>query len=240
MPPPSQFPPHPLADALPIARTIATQNAGLPMRRLDIFDHLKRSPSSGPSRNLVTASSAYALTKGSYAAETLELLPLGRRIVIDDDKSAIVEAVLGIELFKTFFERYTNAAFPADVPARSFLADQGVSPDRVDQCLRIIRANGEFSGLIQQLSGQPRIISREAAIQRAASAAGTTHPPDPAPKLPSPLPQTFEPAVGLTRGMPSINVNLEIHLPGDATPETYDAIFRGIRQNLIDVPDRAD
>lgn len=51
----SPFPPFNLEENLAIAKTIWESNSGKPMRRLTIFDDLKRSPSSSTSRALVTA-----------------------------------------------------------------------------------------------------------------------------------------------------------------------------------------
>jgi hypothetical protein len=233
MPAPSLFPANTVEDAAAIALTIAHKNAGQAMQRLDIFHELGRAPDSGTSRTLVTSSSGYGLTLGGYKAEQLSLTDRGRQFAVEGDKAALLEAVLAVPLFKKFFEQYANAQFPADVPAKSFLAMNLVPKDRLDACLQVIRRSGEQVGLVQERSGAARILSHTAAVATSQSAAArltTEASAVESPPIPGALPSQLAQAVAL----PSFNINLEIHLPPSATPETYEAIFRGIREQLLD------
>src|SRR5205809_1191680 len=72
------FPAATFEEALTLAKAIQDIAAGQKIRRLTLFDKLGKSPDSGPSRQLVTNSSKYGLTKGSYKAEYIELTPEGR------------------------------------------------------------------------------------------------------------------------------------------------------------------
>ena len=233
--PPSLFPRSTITDTMAIPNVIAKQNAGKPMRRLEVFHALKKAPDSGPSRMLVTASSSYELTKGGYTAEFLELADIGKRAAVEGDRSALLDAVLKIDIFRLFFERYVNAQFPADVTAKSFLADNKIPTKLTDECLAVIRANGKKVGLIQALSGAERIVSVEFARAELSGKSPTV-----------PVQGVAEKPDGLVDGglvqeklkagtLPSLNINLEIHLPPDADAGTYDAIFKGIREHLIDV-----
>jgi hypothetical protein len=220
----------PIEEAQTIARTIAQKNASQPMRRLDIFEVLGKSPDSGPSRVLVTASSGFGLTTGGYKAPTLALTELGRRLTVDDDKTAMIDAVLHVEVFKKFFENYEDSALPAEVAAKSFLAGSGVPTDRTGACWKLVKQNGEQCGLIQEVSGAPRVLSRDHAIERmgAKPAKRVTPTEVGGGKIAERLQN-----VG-TGGLPSLNINLQIHLPADAKPEQYDAIFKSMRKHLID------
>src|SRR4051812_33127130 len=77
--------PFPAADveqASGLAEAILEIGGGSPeVRRVTLFDHLGRSPESGPSRQAVTNSARYGLTEGSYQAETLTLTQEGQRAV---------------------------------------------------------------------------------------------------------------------------------------------------------------
>ena len=231
MPGKSLFPAVAIDEAQQIARTIAHENAGQPMRRLDIFQALGgKSPDSGPSRTLITASTGFGLTTGSYKADMLSLTELGRRLAVDDDKRAAIDAVLGVDIFRKFFEQYKDKQLPSEVPARGFLANSGVPADRTEACWNLVRQNGEQCGLIQEVSGAPRVLSRDHAVERMGAKPGT------------PIP-TGQPSTGkapeqrenvAAGGRPSLNINLQIHLPADAKPEQYDAIFRSMRKHLID------
>src|SRR5207302_5833826 len=72
------FPTFSFQDSLAIADVIQAHAGGTgKIRRLTLFDAIKKSPDSGASRMLVTNSSRYGLTTGSYQAEHLELTPKG-------------------------------------------------------------------------------------------------------------------------------------------------------------------
>src|SRR2546422_5246606 len=71
------FPASTFEDALVIPMAIQQFAAGQRVRRLTLFEHLKKSPESGPSRQLISNSTKYGLTKGGYQAEHLELTPDG-------------------------------------------------------------------------------------------------------------------------------------------------------------------
>jgi hypothetical protein len=213
-----------------IARTIAQKNAGQPMRRLDVFEELGKQPDSGPSRILVTASSGFGLTTGGYKADILSLTELGRRLAIDGDRTAMIDAVLTVEVFRKFFEQYKGNPLPSEVAAKSFLATAGIPTDRTEACWNLVRQNGEQCGLIQEVSGIPRVLPRDHAIERMGI------------KEVKP-PPAVEPSGGKAAeqrenvapiSLPSLNINLQIHLPADAKPEQYDAIFSSMRKHLID------
>ena len=232
MPAKSRFPAVPLSEAREIARVIAEAGAGQPMRRLDVFGVLGKSPDSGPSRTLVTASSGYDLTTGSYRAPQLALTTLGKKVAIERDPAAEIDAVLGVEIFRQFFETYSDKPLPSDVAAKSFLADNGVPADRVETCLQIVKVNGRDVGLIAPVSGMDRVLPRDHALEKRHGASAER-------ALPAhrevAAPATAAEGVGQeqTAHLPSLNVNLEIHLPPDASPDKYDAIFRSIRKHLM-------
>jgi hypothetical protein len=236
MPPKSLFPAASIKDARPLPDTIAHSNAGQPMRRLDLFEVLGKAPDSGPSRVLVTSSNSYGLTIGGYQAEVLTLTPLGRRLSVEGDDTALIDAVLNVHLFKVFFDNYKQSSLPADVSAKSFLANSGVPAARTQACWDMLLDNGRYVGLIDKLTGGgERVLSKEHAIERKF---GKSAPPPetPAGQTPSKLVNTSqEIKTKIPTGMPSLNINLEIHLPADTRPEVYDAIFGSMRKHLIDV-----
>ena len=231
MPGKSLFPAITIGEARQIAEAIAQKHSGQPMRRLDVFKELHKSPGSGPSRVLVTASSGFGLTSGGYTAEFVELTDLGRRLAVEGDQSALVDAVLHVEIFKRFFEEYRGKTVPSEVPARSFLAANGIPADRAQACLNLLLENGRTSGLITKINGSEHVVSREHAIEQKSgqpvdeqkASSGTTQKP---PMMPA------QDAKGID--LASLSIKLEIILPADATPETYDAIFSSMRKHLLD------
>lgn len=229
MPGKSLFPAISIEDAQQISKVIA-QNAGQPMRRLAIFQELERSPDSGAGRGLVTASSGYGLTTGGYTAEYLKLTDLGRRLAVDGDQSALIDALLQVDIFKKFFETYKNNQVPSAVAAKSFLADNGIPPDRADACLSIVLETGRYAGLIATMSGSERVLSRDHAIEQKAGKVTETQKPSQGAGSNTGAKVTKTD----TKVLPSLNINLEIHLPDNQSPEVYDAIFSSMRKHLLD------
>ena len=230
--PGSLYPVVPLNEATKIAVVIAQKGAGQPMRRLDVFEELGKSPDSGPSRTLVTASSGYGLTKGSYQAEFLELTELGRRLAVENDRTALIDAMMSVNLFKRYLETYKGGQVPADVAAKSHLAQGGVPIDRTEACLAILMAGAEEAKLIATMSGAKRVLSRDHAVEQLVGKGGAALKGSPPPEKPEDKPPVKNGAA--LKSIPSLNISLEIHLPNDQSPEVYDAIFASMRKHLID------
>jgi hypothetical protein len=67
------FPAASYKEAAELAEALVEISGGADeVRRITLFDHLKRSPESGSSRQAVTNSPRYGLTEGGYKAETLK------------------------------------------------------------------------------------------------------------------------------------------------------------------------
>lgn len=64
-------------DTIQLAIGIWECASGQKVRKLTLFDHLHKSPDSGPSRTLITSSSKYGITAGGYQAEYIELTTTG-------------------------------------------------------------------------------------------------------------------------------------------------------------------
>ena len=228
----SLFPPAPIEEARVLADTIARSGSGQPMRRIDVFDVLGRSPDSGPSRNLVTASGSFGLTGGGYQAEFLALTDLGRRLAVDGDATATIDAVLGVDVFRKFFETYANSQLPSDVAARSFLAKEGIPADRTQACLDLVLQNGRYVGLIAQRSGTDYVLTREHAVEsRQPSGQGLGEAVQSRVGRGTPVVARTAPAQG---AMPTIHVSIELHLPSAQDIKVYDAIFSSMRKHLIE------
>ena len=232
----SPFPPIDLNETLLIARTIWEKNAGRPMRRLTIFDTLGRSPESGPSRQLLTASSGYGLTQGSYHAEMISLHERGRAIVEGNEPQARLDAVLGVEVFRAFFENYHNAALPSETAAIDFLKEQRIPEKSAAVCLEVLLKNGRQVALIQEISGAERVVSPEHALDKLSKVSSIPTFPGLERELAQPPAQPVPLKISdeKTRRPLSLNINIQIHLPADAKPEIYETIFQNIRKHLMD------
>ena len=84
------FPASTFEEALILADAIQRFAPGQEkVRKLTLFDKLGKSPDSGPSRQLMTNSSRYGLTKGGYHAEIIELTQHGSLATREDVAPAV-------------------------------------------------------------------------------------------------------------------------------------------------------
>jgi hypothetical protein len=230
MPAVSRFPPFDLNEALLIAKTIWDHGAGQPMRRLTIFNTLRRSPESSMSRQLVTASSGFGLTSGGPNAETISLLDRGRAIVELDDPQARIDAVLGVPIFGKFFENYRNVTVPSPSAAIDFLKSQGLNEGGAKACLDVLISTGEQVALIQDMSGVKRVVSADHALETLSKGA-PARPPNPATsdgRLPRVASQAPTPALEA----PSVHIDIQIHIAADAKPEQIEQVFASMEKHI--------
>jgi len=153
----TDFPRVSLKDSLIIAKALTDNFAAKPATPLDIAGAVKRSPTSSSWRYLTGASVAYGLTMGGYNAKEVKLTDLGRKIVRpteeNQDKQALVQAALKPTILKKFYEKYDRNKFPRDDIAMNVLISMGVPQDRAEESLKILKDNGNFVGVLTNISG---------------------------------------------------------------------------------------
>lgn len=158
------FPAVPFEEALELPLAIQRLASGHRVRRLRLFELLQRSPDSGPSRALITNSTRYNLTTGSYAAEWLELTEDGRTGTSDEvpEREKIrVRFKLAIEEippFKLLHEQFVNGRLPAKSVMADFLKDKKYHNDEVAECVDTFLLNAKFIGILQSISGAERLV----------------------------------------------------------------------------------
>lgn len=236
----SPFPPYSLNDALIIAQTILEKNSGQPMRRITLFNVLGRQPDSGPSRSLVTASAGYGLTQGSYTAEQLTLTARGRSIVEHNDPKSKLDAVLQPEVFRAFFERYRDAIVPAKPAALDFLKSQGVQDSSLESCYNVIISSGKQAGLISEFSGKERIITPKHALELVSyvpesdqNAETINHQEEESiNEQKSSRPDVASQKSDQNGTIPSVHIDIQIHIPPDASTDQIDQIFASMAKHL--------
>jgi hypothetical protein len=173
------FPASTFQDAMLLAEAFQKYAAGqLRVRKLTLFDKMGKSPDSGPSRQLITNSSRYALTKGSYKAEFLELTPEGALASADDvpDPQRLQArfdlAIKNISPFKLLYDRCKGGK----MPSKEFLIDalQESQPDEeaYSECVDTFILNVQFLGLLRTIAGSERLITIEHGLEEASKSAG--------------------------------------------------------------------
>lgn len=159
------FPACSFEEALSFAKIILNYGSGQPVRRLSLFDHMQKSPDSGASRQLITNTGKYGLTKGSYAAEQIELTQEGARAADEElaprelARARIKLAIEDIEPFKKLFDQFSGNKLPARAALKDAITAYEVSEDLAEEAIDTFIVNLRFVGLLQTLSGAERILT---------------------------------------------------------------------------------
>lgn len=160
------FPRLSLKKALELPRAIYAVGQGEPVRRLKVFDHMGKSPGSGPSRVLVIVSSMYGLTSGGFQAEYLSLTDLGKKITTDENLGLIYEILFKNEIFSKFIEYWKDKALPEnDIASDWLIRTFNLTPEDAKSFWVVIKENMLEYHLTEKLSGKQVIISKEVALK---------------------------------------------------------------------------
>ncbi len=161
------FPYFGLEDSLTVARSIAENNACKSYSRLSLAESIKRSPESSGFRNLITSSSSYGLTEGSYAAPQVKLTGLGLSIVApksdEEKRQGMIRAAFNIKQFADLYKHFDQHKIPPDANFRNTLIREfTLDATLVDECIKLFKADGKFVGLIRHVSGADRVSIHDA------------------------------------------------------------------------------
>ena len=161
------IPSIPFEDAIVLAQAIWDCASGQRVRKITLFDHIGKSPDSGPSRNLITSSSKYGLTTGGYQAEFLELTETGA-VASNPDSSpkdaTMAKFTLAIEnnqYFKHLYDTYKSMKMPTNKVLEDCIIEFGIDEYEAKQCVETFIVNAKYIGLIKTMSGAQRLISIE-------------------------------------------------------------------------------
>ncbi len=159
------FPACSFEEAAVFAKQLYEFGAGRAVRRITLFDHLGKSPDSGTSRQLITNSGKYGLTKGSYAAEMLEITPEGAKAVDPDQpvrERAKARVFLGLEnipTFKSLYDAYVGNKLPPKAALVDTAKSLGLTDELAVEAVETFTVNIRELGLLQTLSGAERILT---------------------------------------------------------------------------------
>ncbi len=156
------FPRESLEQSIVIANKISEENAGAPMKRLLVADVLDISPGSSNFKYLLSSSRSYGLTEGTEKAAEISLTKLGRTVARESGlarKNALIQALLNIELFKKFLTRFNENKFPSlDMTKKILVSDFELDEAKAEEAARLIHENANFTGIIREISGTPRVM----------------------------------------------------------------------------------
>ncbi|MEO5921401.1 MAG: DUF5343 domain-containing protein [Pseudolysinimonas sp.] len=126
-------------------------------------------------------------------------------------KAVLAEAIRAC--YPDLFHLYPDASSRSDTEVVNWIkANSSYSELQASRALKTFRylaAEADFSGTVTASASSP-----------AATAAPA---PAPAPALP------------LVRNMPSVNINIELHLPATDDEKVFESLFKAMKKNLLDV-----
>lgn len=161
------FPALTYEECLALANAIWEYASGQKIRRLTLFDQIGKSPESGTSRTLITASNKYGLIDGSTQSEYIELTACGSRATNPESTSYekaeanFALAIKSNEYLLSLYEQYKEMKVPSRQVLMDFLSEQGLDAENQQRCVDLFLVNAKHIGLIKVMSGTERIISIE-------------------------------------------------------------------------------
>ena len=240
------YPKHSLLDALKIAEAIKEHNNGNPYDRLDLAKALNTTPSSSNFRLLITASSQFGLTEGSYNAKKISLTPLGKSIVIPKDENeradGLKTALLSIPFYNKFFSDFDNGKLPTlEFLEGTLHRTYGIPMEDCKRCYGLIVKNSEELGILDDISGSKYIhLSKIGTSVITPETLKEDKPPAiiPPESLPIP-PQTIRIS---PQGKEEVNitVNISFELPIAKDVDVYDRIFQSLKRNILSRESKED
>ena len=238
MPTRKPFPVTTFEVALTLARGLYSLGAEGPIKRLTLLNELGRRPSSSTTRDLITHSSAYGLTKGGHSAPNIELTEAGR-VAVDDDNVELQRrkhfdlAINGVDPFRKVFEKYEDKAVPSAAALKDILEQLGVDPGDTGKAMRTLRANLMFVGAIADVSGKEHIVM-PSFESKGRVGNDTNGPPEELSQTGrrDPLSSAVEPERQIVGNRPQLHIDVQVHIDSSATTEQIDQIFRSMAEHL--------
>lgn len=169
---PRIYPALSFEESLVLADAIQTHASGERVARLTLLKQMNLSPTSSATQILITSASKYGLTKGSYAAEHVELTPEGKSA---SDKNAPPRqrtqtrfdlAIKGIAPFEVLYTRYRGKKLPSHDVLKDVLRDANLEVSDEKECIDTFVVNAKFLGLLQTIAGSETLVPIETLIEQ--------------------------------------------------------------------------
>ena len=236
------FPLLTFEESLPLAEKILEDGIDGGMRRLTLLDKLSKSPTSSATRTLITCSSKYGLTSGSYNASSLKLTDEGRALVALDVSPERIQkafdlAIARIEPFRTLYEKLKDKRLPDQKILCDELGQLGITEADRERCATIFVANVRYLDLVEDVNNVPHVRPVEEVTRLAASTE-----PDPDAMPPSgaePGRSQSTVAQAPTGGedntqasVPSLHIDVQVHIDATASAKQIDQIFSSMARHL--------
>lgn len=164
------YPASSFNEAAPLGAAIHQFASGQRVRRLTLLKQMQKSPTSGPTKQLITNSGKYKITTGSYVAEWLALTPTGSTATEPGPLSKrklqaqFSLAIEGVEPFAQLYTEYKSKKLPTQEVMKDFLREAGVDEQLLQECVDTFVVNAKDLGLIQTIGGSETLFPIESRL----------------------------------------------------------------------------
>lgn len=165
------YPASSFSDALVLGDAIMKFASGDRVRRLTLLGQMDKSPTSGPTKMMITNSGKYGITSGSYIAEYLELTEKGRLAVdsslppADRRRAAFDLAIDGIPPFKVLYDHYKDKRLPEREIMKDVLRDSSITVPDIDECVDTFTVNVKDLELLRTIGGAETLVSIDQVLE---------------------------------------------------------------------------
>ena len=158
------YPKYSIEVCLDIVRIICIGNDSTSISRVSLAQKLGTTPKSSNFTDKVKSCERYGFTVGKYNSDTISVTNRGENSVQNNDlakrKTAIYDAAMHPEIFKSFYNLYKGESIPGNNSAIDVLQqkfDISMDDERAKECWGLIMENGLFSEIIVEI-GKDRYV----------------------------------------------------------------------------------
>ena len=158
------YPKYSIEVCLDMVRVICTGNDSTSISRVSLAQKLGTTPKSSNFTDKVKSCKMYGFTVGKYNSDTISVTNRGENSVQNNDlakrKTAIYDAAMHPEIFKSFYNLYKGESIPGNNSAIDVLQqkfDISMDDERAKECWGLIMENGLFSEIIVEI-GKDRYV----------------------------------------------------------------------------------
>jgi hypothetical protein len=168
---PRPYPSTSFLQSLPLAEAIHQYASGMKVRRLTLLQKMQRSATSSATFALITNSGKYGITTGSYAAEWLELTPLGSKATAPGDlgreklSARFKLAIEDVQPFNHLYLEYRGKKLPSQEVMKDALAEKKFDASVLQEAVDTFVVNAKDLGLIQTIAGSETLFPIEQRLE---------------------------------------------------------------------------
>lgn len=237
------FPVLKFKETLVLPESILNEGVNGSIQRFTLFEKIKKSPSSGPSRTLVVASEKYGLTEGGTSALSLSVTEDGRTALGNDISRHAIEtkfrlAIGQFDPFNNLYRRLSGQRLPAPEVLGDELVKEGVASGDRKTASEIFSDNLRFLGFTQEIAGSEYVRAIEDVLFES-SKGGVDEPTEMETEDTNPnragtlsAPPAADGVSQASSNGPDLHIDLQIHIDASASPEQIDHIFASMARHL--------